>query len=108
MFHVEHLGFGGVFVVKAGVWVQIRANILEKGQRAVGIPENTAETPLVMWVKGYLLDDAEVGEVVSVRTVTGRVERGVLEVVEPVHVLGYGDFVPEILEIGERVREGIK
>ena len=92
-------------MIKAGTWVQIRANLLEAGFRAAGIPEDTAAVPLVMWVKGYLVCDALIGDEVEIRTVTGRVERGVLECIEPAPGLGYGDFVGEILEIGACVRK---
>jgi len=103
-------------VVKAGTYVQIRVNILEAGERAAGIPLDTAATPLVMWVKGWLLHDVvavggnspacggTIPAVVQIRTATGRVERGMLEEVEPVTKLGYGDFVPEVMEIAKAVR----
>jgi len=91
-------------MVKKGTYVQIRAVILKSGERAAGIPPDTAESPLVMWVKGHLMDDADIGEPAEVTTATGRVERGVLEKAEPVTTLDYGQFVPEIMEIGARVR----
>lgn len=91
-------------MINSGKWVQIRANILEADQRASGIPEDTASVPLVMWVKGHLTADAEIGELVLIKTITGRIEQGILEEAEPAPCLGYGDFIPEISEIGSKVR----
>ena len=92
-------------MIKNGTWVSIRATILEAGSRAEGIPEDTAAVPLVMWVKGYLLEDCEIGGEAEVRTATGRVERGILEEAEPHTNVDYGAFVPEMLKIGADVRK---
>ena len=89
-------------MIKKGTYVQIRATILESGERASGIPEDTAGTPLLMWVKGRLLTDATLGCQAEIETATGRIERGILEEVEPIIALDYGQFVPEIKEIAER------
>ena len=86
-------------MVKKGTFVQIRANILEASERAAGIPEDTAATPLVMWLKGHLTEDSEAGEAAGIVTATGRVERGILEQVEPVTQLDYGQYIPEIAGI---------
>lgn len=92
-------------MVKKGTWATVRSTILEPGQRAPGIPEETAKTPLLMWAKGYLEADAEVGQQATVRTRTGRLETGVLEEAEPFADVNYGGFVPEILRIGDQARE---
>jgi len=92
-------------MVKSGTWVSIRSTILEAGNRAANIPEDTANVPLDMWVKGYLVQDCDLGGLATVHTVTGRVETGVLEEVQPTTVVNYGDFVPEVLQIGVTVRK---
>jgi len=92
-------------MVTSGTWVSIRSTILDKGQRAAGIPEDTAATPLVMWVKGYLTADCAIGDEAVVRTATGRTERGILEEVTPTSTVNYGDFVPEVLRIGADARK---
>ena len=92
-------------MVKKGSWVNIRKTILEPSERAAGIPADTAAVPLIMWVKGYLEGDAEIGEAVTIRTRMGRTEAGVLEEANPMTAADYGDFVPEILEIGRSARE---
>ena len=92
-------------MVKKGTYVQIRAVILKSGERAAGIPDDTVESPLVMWVKGHLTEECAIGGPAVIMTATGRTEQGVLEEAEPVTSLDYGQFVPEIMEIGARVRQ---
>ena len=92
-------------MVKSGTWVNIRSTILKAGERASNIPEDTAETPLVMWIKGYLLADCKIGEKAQVQTVTGRIESGILEEAEPSTDINFGIFVPEVMKIGVQARK---
>lgn len=48
-------------MAKKGDWVQIHSIVLRPGERAAGVPEDTAKAPLEMWVKGYLVSDAAMG-----------------------------------------------
>ena len=58
-----------------------------------------------MWVKGWLQDDsADLGDTVTVKTVVGRLETGVLMEENPCYALNYGEYVPEILEIDRQLR----
>ena len=50
-----------------------------------------------MWIKGYLLDEADLFDIVKIITITGRIETGRLKEVEPPYKHSYGDFVTEIL-----------
>jgi len=93
-----------VSLVKKGTWVSLRKTILEPNMRAAGIPEETAATPLIMWVSGFLEADAERGGDATIRTRMNRVESGVLEEVNPTSAVNYGEFVPEILQIGAQAR----
>jgi hypothetical protein len=92
-------------MIKKNTWVSLRATILEAGSRADGIPEDTAAVPLIMWVCGHLLEDCNLGGEAEVRTVTGRIERGILEEAEPYTNVDYGGFVPELLSIGADARK---
>ena len=92
-------------MIKKGSWVNIQKTILEPSQRAKGIPEDTARTPLRMWVCGFLEQDASLGGEATVRTKTNRIEKGLLEEVNPTTTVNYGDFVPEILQIGTSARQ---
>ena len=92
-------------MIKKGSWVSISKTILEPSERAKGIPEDTALTPLRMWVCGFLENDTEIGSEATVRTKMNRIEKGLLEEVNPSTKVNYGDFVPEILRISSGARD---
>lgn len=95
---------GGSMSVAKGTWVEIESVILTPSERAPGIPEDTARTPYVLRLSGFLEAEAEVGQEVSVRSLIGRTHRGVLRVVNPSYGHSFGATVPELLAIG--LREG--
>ena len=90
---------------KVGQWVQIRNTVLHVGERAAQIPEETQATPLMMWVKGYLVIDAEVGKECTVTTPTGREVQGILEEIEPGYIHDFGGYVPELDVVRWQVKE---
>ena len=92
-------------MVTKGTWVSIRKTILEPENRAAGIPADTAATPLIMWVNGFLEEDAEVEQAATVRTKMNRMEAGILEEVNPTTQVDYGVYIPEIVRIGIQARE---
>jgi hypothetical protein len=57
-----------------------------------------------MWVRGRLQADAAIGGPARVTTRTGRTEEGTLLEENPTYRHGFGDFVPELLDISEQVR----
>lgn len=86
--------------VPRGTWVEVRRVVLGPDERAAHLPPDTAATPLVQWVNGFLDDDAQPGEEVSITSLAGRHHRGVLERVNPSYDHGFGATVPELLTIG--------
>jgi hypothetical protein len=92
-------------MIKKGEWVLIHRNVLEPSQRAPQVPEDTKNVPLELWVKGYLQEDANVGDEVTVLTRTKRVERGTLLEANPYYKHDFGKFVPELLVVSEQVRD---
>ena len=91
---------------KKGDWVRIHKIVLEVGERAENLPEETKEVPLEMWNKGFLLDDeAEVGDQVEVETYIGRKVTGELVEINPFYEHDFGKLVPEIMYIGRQARE---
>ncbi len=90
-------------MAKQGDWVTVKSVILQPGERAPQVPQDTADTPLLQWVKGHLLQDAEIGQQAEVRTRTGRLARG--EVVEeaPGYHHSFGGFVPELQQAQESI-----
>lgn len=91
---------------KGGDWVRIHNVVLEPGQRAANIPEDTQNVPLEMWDKGFLLEDkANIGDRVKVESYIGREVEGDLVEVNPYWDHDYGKAIPELLYIGRQARE---
>ena len=93
-------------MAKKNDWVRIHNVVLKAQDRTARIPDDTKECDLEMWVKGQLLDETpEIGDVVTIKTATGREEKGTLLEVGPYYTHSYGKFVPEIIEIDNILRE---
>ncbi|PLX32718.1 MAG: 2-amino-4-ketopentanoate thiolase [Clostridiales bacterium] len=92
-------------MISKGKWVRIHKVVLEPGERAKNLPADTGIVPYEMWAKGFLTRDAELGENVSVKTITGRIVEGKLIEKEPSFDHSYGFFIPELLEIGLQLRK---
>lgn len=86
--------------VARGTWVEIESIVLQPSERAPGLPEETACTPYVLRLSGFLEEEAEVGQEVSVKSLIGRTHRGVLRLVNPGYDHSFGATVPELLHIG--------
>ena len=52
-----------------------------------------------------LEESAEIGDMVTVETATGRLQKGILLEENPHYTHSYGEFVPEIIEIDKRLRK---
>src|SRR5674476_1455832 len=84
-------------MVAKGEWVRIYKIILQPSERAPQVPDDTKKVPLELWVKGFLMNDSEMGENVEIETVTGRKEEGKLIEVNPYYTHDYGKFIPCLL-----------
>lgn len=91
-------------MVKKGEWVQIHQIVLNPEERSNHLPEDTKKVPLEMWVKGFLNQDSNIGEEVFITTLTKRVVKGILVDVNPSYKYGFGEFVPELLQVGIQLR----
>ena len=91
--------------VKKGDWVQIENIVLPAGQRAPQVPEDTQACDLKLWVKGSAQQDAEMGDEIEIKTVTGRIAKGRVCDVNPRYVHDYGEFQPELLKIELQLKE---
>lgn len=88
-----------------GDWVQIKDMILPAGERAPQVPEDTQNTALRMWVKGFLQDEsAKLGDPVLIKTVSGRRVKGILSSVFPHYTHNFGQSQPELLPVGPELR----
>lgn len=91
-------------MIEKDSWVQIKKIILKPEERAEHLPEATKKVPLLMWVKGYLLEDSKLNSEVRIKTLTGRIESGILVCKNPSYMHTYGAFVPEILTVDKIVK----
>ncbi|HOV28869.1 MAG TPA: 2-amino-4-oxopentanoate thiolase subunit OrtA [Synergistales bacterium] len=94
--------------VPKGSWVQIEQVVLKPEERAPQVPEDTKAVPLMLWVKGTLLEDASLGETVEIETAIGRRLTGKLVAENPPYTHGFGRPVPELLSVGKEFRELIE
>ncbi|HBG0032534.1 TPA: 2-amino-4-ketopentanoate thiolase, partial [Clostridioides difficile] len=61
---------------KINDWVIIHNIVLTPEERAPQVPEDTKKVSLEMWVKGFIKSDASIGDLVEVKTITGRLVKG--------------------------------
>lgn len=93
-------------MAKKGEWVEIENIVLKPGERAPQVPEDTQKTPLIMHVKGFLLDnEAQIGDTVTIQTYTGRIVLGKLIAVNPRYVHDFAYAQPELLTIGLELKQ---
>jgi hypothetical protein len=90
--------------VARGTWVELQRVVLPAGERAPQVPEETQRVPLELRVKGFLVDEAALGESAEVATAAGRRLRGTLDRVLPCYEHGFGSPVPELLAVGAELR----
>jgi hypothetical protein len=88
----------------AGDWVEIGGVLLEPADRAANLPEDTASQPLRMWVKGFALVAAAIGDELTVETMTGRQVTGSLVDVDPGYTHTFGKPAPELTSVGRDLR----
>ncbi|MDD3842136.1 MAG: 2-amino-4-oxopentanoate thiolase subunit OrtA [Candidatus Izemoplasmatales bacterium] len=88
-------------------WVQIHKILLLPEERTGSLPPDTKKVPFEMWDKGFLMNDAKMGDVVKIITITGRIIEGTLIAVNPSYMHNYGTFIPEILEIDKMVKTSL-
>jgi hypothetical protein len=86
-------------MIDKGTYVRIRQTVLQPNERPDSLPEETKQVPFKIWVKGYLEEDADLFDIVTIQTVDGRFVTGRLKEVHPPYRHTYGDFVSEILPL---------
>ncbi len=92
-------------MAKKGNWVRIHSIVLKADERTAKLPDDTKRCDLEQWTKGFLLEDAEIGDEVTVETAVGRLEKGTLIDDAPYYDHSYGKFVPELIAIDKQLRE---
>lgn len=90
-------------MIKSGTWVEIERVLLAPSMRAANLPEDTAKTPYLLRLSGFLTQDAELGQEATVKSLIGREHKGILRTVNPSYNHSFGTTVPELLGIGREV-----
>jgi len=75
------------------------------GERVKNIPESTTKVPLKSWIKGRLTEESELYEEATILTATKRKVVGTVKEVNPAYKHTFGEFVPEILKMREKILE---
>ena len=79
--------------------MEISEVVFEPEERAPDLPPVTAAVPYTMRVRGSALEEAEIGDVLRIRTLAGRVLSGRLSAIAPAFRIDYGgEAVPELIE----------
>lgn len=89
---------------EAGDWVEVERVLLEPADRSPNLPPETAEKPLMVWVKGFAVGAAGLGEEVTVKTPTGRQVTGMLSAINPGYTHTFGAPIPELQSVGRDLR----
>lgn len=90
---------------RRGGWAELRFTLLAPGERAPGLPPDTAGVPYEARVHGFLEQEARIGEPAAVRTLAGRRVEGVLQRLAPAAGHSFGEPVQELVEAGHELRE---
>ena len=85
-------------------WVEIGGIVLEKGERSPKLPDDTKQVPLEMRVKGFLLQDAQIGGEAKIVTPSGRTVKGTLTEINPVYGHLFGRPIPELSPLAGEIR----
>jgi 2-amino-4-ketopentanoate thiolase alpha subunit len=85
-------------------WVEVERVLLEPTERSANLPAETAEKPLVSWVKGFAKSEASLGDELTVETMTGRLVTGRLSEIGPGYYHTFGAPIPELVHIGRDLR----
>jgi len=86
-------------MIEKGTYVRIRKTVLKPEDRSNNLPADTKKVPYKMWIKGFLLEESDLFDNVSIKTITGRIESGRLKEINPPYKHSYGDFVPEMITL---------
>jgi hypothetical protein len=91
--------------IRQGAFVEITMTLLDPAERAEHLPEDTKKVPFEARIKGFLLEDASIGEKVKIRTLIDRVIEGNLVGENLPLKHGFGRPATELLQIAREIRK---
>lgn len=84
-------------IVAKGTWVEVERVLSRPGERLPALPRDGARAPQVVRVSGFLLEDAELGQNVRIRTIIGNEHAGKLRIENPGYGHSFVNTFPELL-----------
>jgi hypothetical protein len=91
-----------------GDWVEVERVLLEPADRSPNLPAETADKPLMVWVKGFAMGSAALGDELTVETMTGRHVTGRLSAINPGYHHTFGEPIPELAHVGRDLRTRLR
>jgi hypothetical protein len=87
--------------IPKGTWVEVERILVSADRQDPARPVDPAKLPSYMVrVSGFLLEDAELGQQVRIRTILGKVHLGKLRIQSPSYGHSFGHTVPELMRPG--------
>lgn len=83
-------------MIPKGTYVMIKKIVLKHDERSNNLPEDTKTKDYMMKIKGYLLKDANLNDLVEIETETKRKVEGILIEINPSYTHSFGEHVDEI------------
>jgi hypothetical protein len=87
-----------------GSYIEIEKTILTPEERTAQLPEDTKKVPFKLWTKGFACTSGDIGDTVTIETITGRHISGKVTCIAPHYTHSYGEVMPEIMMIGRSLR----
>ena len=87
-------------IIPKGTWVEVERPLLDANRRLPVRPMDPLKIHAsTVRVSGFLLEGAELGQQVRIRTITGKVHVGKLRIQSPSYGHSFGHTVPELLRV---------
>jgi hypothetical protein len=84
--------------IPKGTWVEVERTLVSADRRLpVRTLDPTKFPSYMVRVSGFLLEDAELGQQVRIRTINGKVHMGKLRIQSPSYGHSFGHTVPELM-----------
>ena len=86
-------------IIPKGTWVEVERALSPAAGGLAARPWISASPPQIVRVSGFLLEDAELGQQVRIRTIIGNVHAGKLRIQSPSYGHSFGHTLPELLKV---------
>lgn len=95
-------------VARAGQWVEIEMLVCQAETRSKELPKDTQVIYYTARIKGYLINEARLGQEATIRSILGRELKGKLLAFNPPFPATFGAPVPELMDVGKELKSLMK